>query len=133
MRFMHPIKELTEAHAGRLANIEPGREFALVLAECRPPETALIAAVARAALVDGRDEAEFAIIVGSAVGRKGLGHHMLGKIVEWARKKRLAAIFGHILADNYPMLALARGLGFRLRHLPPDFEVIEARLALRDH
>jgi hypothetical protein len=37
---------------------------------------------------------------------------------------------GEFLAENVAMIDLARHLGFRLRHLPEDRQIIEARLSL---
>jgi acetyltransferase len=39
-------------------------------------------------------------------------------------------VVGQVLADNAPMLAFVRSLGFRVQRSPEDDEVYEARLAL---
>jgi RimJ/RimL family protein N-acetyltransferase len=119
LRFMHPIKELTPAFADKLANIDPKREFALVLVENLHPDQALIAAVIRAYIDPSSNNAEFAIIVSHEVGHVGLGQYLLGKAIEWARKKRLDSIYGLVLPDNEPMLKLARKMGFR-REVPSE-------------
>lgn len=127
MRFMHPIRELTPRYAVQLASPDPEREFALVLVEAKPPEEAGIYAVARARIDDTGKAAEFAIIIGGDLKRHGLGRHLLGRTVEWCRKKRLDAIYGFILRDNRSMLRLARSLGFRLLETDSG-DVIEAKL-----
>ncbi|MFW5926465.1 MAG: N-acetyltransferase family protein [Wenzhouxiangella sp.] len=127
MRFMHPISELTPRYALQLATLDPEHEFALVLVEAKPPEEAAIHAVTRARIDESGEAAEFAIIVGGDLKRHGLGRLMLGRTVEWCRKKGLAAIYGFILRDNRPMLALTRSLGFRLLETETA-DVIEARL-----
>lgn len=127
MRFMHPIRELTPRYALQLASPDPEREFALVLVEAKPPEEAGIYAVTRARIDETGKAAEFAIIVGGDLKRHGLGRHLLGRTVEWCRKKHLDAIYGFILRDNRSMLKLARSLGFHL--LETDCgDVIEAKL-----
>lgn len=130
MRFMHPIKELTETYSRALATLDEDREFALVLVENLPPSEALIGAVARAAIDHSGREAEFAIIVGQELTRNGLGKHLMKKLIEWARKKRLDAIYGHVLQENWAMLKLADSLGFERYYNDEDNEVALVRLAL---
>jgi RimJ/RimL family protein N-acetyltransferase len=113
LRFMHPIKELSPAFSRRLASIDRQREFALVLVENLHPDQALIGAVIRAAIDDHGDKAEFAIIVGQEIAGHGLGRHLLGKAIDWARKKRLDSLYGLVLPENHRMLALARSMGFK--------------------
>jgi len=131
MRFMHPIKELTPQYAWKLAHIDPECEFALVLVEAKPPDQALIGAVVRVAMDEEDDQAEFAIIVGGDLKRQGLGRYLLTRAIEWARKKGIAMLYGLVLQDNEPMLALARSLGFS-RHPSRDGSgVVEVRKRLR--
>lgn len=111
-RFLHPIRELTDEAARSMASVDPSRGFALVAVEALPPGQALIGAVARAAIDEGSNEAEFALIVGREIGGFGLGRHLLGRVVEWCRKKRLDAVYGHVMSDNESMLNLARSCGF---------------------
>lgn len=127
MRFMHPIKELTPQYASKLATIDPDREFALVLVEAKPPETALIGAVVRVARDDDGNQAEFAIIVGGDLKRQQLGRYLLTRAIEWARKKGIGMLYGLVLEDNQAMLSLARSLGFS-RHPSSDGSgVVEVR------
>jgi RimJ/RimL family protein N-acetyltransferase len=129
LRFLHPIKELTVAYSNRLASINTEREFALVVVENAHPDVALIGAVARASIDATGREAEFAIIVGQEIGKHGLGHHLLSKLVEWTRKKGLAAIYGHVLRDNRPMLKLARNLNFQIIETEDDDDIYLIRRA----
>jgi acetyltransferase len=39
-------------------------------------------------------------------------------------------VVGQVLADNAPMLAFVRKLGFTVRRMPGDADVMEARLTL---
>lgn len=130
MRFMHPIKELTDSYSRKLATIDREREFALVLVENRHPSEARIGAVARTAIDRSGREAEFAIIVGHELTRMGLGRHLMKKLIEWARKKRLDAIYGLMLHENHAMLQLARSLGFERYYNFDDNEVALVRLKL---
>jgi RimJ/RimL family protein N-acetyltransferase len=130
MRFLHPIKELTESYSRKLATIDPDREFALILVESLPPAEALIGAVVRASVDRTGNEAEFAIIVGRELAQNGLGKHLMKKVIEWARKKRLDAIYGLVLHENTAMLKLADRLGFDRYYNDDDNEVALVRLKL---
>ena len=112
-RFLHAMTELTPEMAERLARPDTRREFALVAAEPLPPGEALVGAVARAALVDGTRDAEFAILVSHYIAGMGLGRHLMRRLVRWARGRRLERLYGDVLEHNQPMLALAQSLGFR--------------------
>ncbi|TVS12556.1 MAG: N-acetyltransferase [Wenzhouxiangella sp.] len=130
MRFMHPLKELTPAFARQLTRIDPERAFALVLVEAKPPEEALIGAVARVALDDDGREAEFAIVVGPDIRRFGLGRYLMKQLINWCREKRLEVLYGFILQENRPMQKLAEELGFEIGPTDEDTGVVLARLAL---
>ncbi len=115
-RFLHTMKELPAELAHKLANPDPKNEFALVAAEPLPPGDALVGAVARLAVEPGTRRGEFAILVSRYVAGMGLGRRMMGRLVRWARGKRLEQMHGEVLDSNQPMLALAHSLGFVRSH-----------------
>lgn len=123
-RFLHPITELTPEYARTLARIDRSNAFALVLVEALPPEEARIGAVARAVIDEGQRNAEFAIIVGRELGHFGLGSYLLGRIIEWSRKKGLDNLYGDVMIENHRMLRLARRLGFTFRLNPEDPQIV---------
>lgn len=118
LRFLHPMTELGEEAARRLATPDPVREFALVAAEPLPPGEALVGAVARAS-IEG-DAADFAILVARPLARLGLGAWMLRRLVQWARRRRLRSVRGDVLLENDAMLRLARSLGFTCAPVPGE-------------
>ena len=63
--------------------------------------------------------AEFALLVRRDCGRLGLGRLLLGALVDHARRRGIGRVWGVVLAENRPMLELARAMGFR-RQLDPD-------------
>ena len=130
MRFMHPLKELSPEYARQLTEIDPEWGFALVLVEAKPPDEALIGAVARTAVDDDGREAEFAIIVGPDLRGQGLGKYLMQNLIKWSRERKLRAIYGFILTENRPMLKLAESLGFRIGPSDDDMDVSLARLPL---
>lgn len=113
-RFLYAVKELTPEAAAKLTHPDPENEFALVVAEPAPPGEALIGAVARVAITPGTREAEFAILVSHFINGMGLGRHLMLRLVRWARRKKLALLYGDVLEHNTAMLGLARSVGFHL-------------------
>lgn len=111
-RYLYAKTELSPETAHRLTQPNPKSEFVLVAAEPYTPGDALVGAVARAAVLPGTRQAEFHILVSHYVAGMGLGRHMLRRLVRWAKGKRLERIFGDVLEDNEPMLALAKSLSF---------------------
>jgi acetyltransferase len=75
-------------------------------------------------------EGEFAVIVQPDIKGKGVASHLMHRLMEWARRRGLHEIAGHVLADNAPMLAFVRRLGFKLKRMPEEPDVMEARLIL---
>jgi RimJ/RimL family protein N-acetyltransferase len=128
MRFLHPMTELGEELARKLANPDPTREFALVAAEPLPPGEALVGAVARAS-IEG-DTADFAILVARPLARLGLGAWMLRRVVQWARRRRVRRICGDVLLENEPMLRLAQSLGFSRAPVPGEPGLLRVSLEL---
>ena len=60
----------------------------------------------------------------------GLASNLMHRLIDWARDRGLGEVVGQILSDNAPMLAFIRHLGFTVRRLPDEPEVMEARLVL---
>ena len=104
---------LDEATAARLSRPDPKTELVLVGAEPFPPGEAMIAGLARARIVPGTREAEYAILLGSYVAGLGLGRHLMQKLVKWSRGRYLDRLYGDTPGSNEPMLELAASMGFR--------------------
>lgn len=113
MRFLHSMSELGAEMAERLCRPDPQTEFALVAAEPYPPGEALVGAVARASIIPGTRDAEFAILVSHYIAGMGLGRVLMQRLARWSRGKRLDHLFGDVMENNVPMLGLAASLGFR--------------------
>lgn len=130
-RFLHPITELTPAHARELTDVDRARAFALVIAEALPPEKARIGAVARAVIDEGGKDSEFAVIVGREIGGFGLGAYLLQRIAEWSRKKGMRTLYGDVMVENQRMLRLARRLDFQFRMHPAEPQIVRIWRSLR--
>ncbi|WHZ11514.1 MAG: hypothetical protein OJF60_001953 [Burkholderiaceae bacterium] len=68
--------------------------------------------------------AEFGIAVADAWQGLGIGRRLLCMLIAAARMQGVTQLYGDVLRDNAPMLALARALGFTVQRHPND-----ARLA----
>jgi len=86
--------------------------------------------VSRLVIEPERRRGEFAVIVQADMKGKGLASHLMRRIIDWGRARNLSEIVGQVLADNAPMLAFIRRLGFTLHRAPEEPDVIEARLSL---
>lgn len=106
-RFMQHLRELPPGLLQRFTHVDPVRELALVaLADDE------IVAVGRYAPDAETQCAEFALVVADAVQGKGLGRHLLERLLAGARGAGYPCLSGRILDDNGEMLALALQLGF---------------------
>ncbi len=128
MRFFAPMKALPHDMAARLTQIDYDREMALILE--RPETKGDIIGVVRLAADPDGTRAEFAIIVRSDVKGNGIGAMMMKRIIDYARTRRIGAIFGDVLHENTRMLALCRELGFTIEEIHADAGIVRATLAL---
>ena len=81
-------------------------------------------------LVRDRDEGEFAIIVQPDAKGNGLARRLMERLIAWGRAQGMTAIVGQVLAENAPMLAFVRKLGFTVVRMPEEPDVVEARFKL---
>ncbi|HEY7580725.1 MAG TPA: GNAT family N-acetyltransferase [Acetobacteraceae bacterium] len=125
-RFFTAMRELSPEQMARLTQIDYDREMAFVAVREATGETV---GVARLVCEDER-EGEFAVIVQADMKGKGVARHLMQRLIEWARARGLSEIVGQVLADNAPMLAFVRHLGFRVQRGPEEPDVVEARLGL---
>ena len=126
-RFFAAVRELTPAQLDKFTRLDNDRDIALIAVREETGQTVAVARLAREAdpLV-----AEFAVIVQHDLQGRGLATHLLQRLFDWAPQHGVREVVGEILAENAVMIDLARHLGFRLRCLPEDQQIIEARLSL---
>jgi acetyltransferase len=73
-----------------------------------------ILGIARLSKMLGGKEAEFAMVIGDAWQRRGLGKELLGRLIHVARDEKVERVFGTIMTENLEMRRLAEKLGFKL-------------------
>jgi acetyltransferase len=125
-RFFTAMRELSPEQMARLTQIDYDREMAFLAIRESTGETVGVARL----VCENEREGEFAVIVQPDIKGKGVARHLMDRLIAWARTRGVAEIVGQILADNAPMLAFARRLGFHLQRVPGEPDVVEARLAL---
>ncbi len=126
-RFFSAMRELSPEQMARLTQVDYEREIAFVAVRDATGETV---GVARIVCEVGSPEGEFAVIVQPDMKGRGLARHLMQRLIDWARARGISAVVGQVLADNAPMLAFVRGLGFALHRMPQEDGVVEARLTL---
>jgi acetyltransferase len=128
-RFFSAMRELSAEQMARLTQIDYDREMAFIAVRESTGETV---GVARLVREPGERSAEFAVIVQSDMKGRGVAAHLMQRLIDWARTQGLRDIVGQVLADNAPMLAFVRHLGFKLRRMPEEPDVVEAKLVVGD-
>jgi acetyltransferase len=122
-RFFTALRTVTPEQMARLTQIDYEREMAFIAVRKRDEATVGVARLVRE--MDG-GRGEFAILIQPDMKGCGLARHLMARLVDWAHEQRIPEIVGQVLADNAPMLAFMRRLGFSLRHDPGEPDVVEA-------
>jgi acetyltransferase len=133
LRYMHPFKlDERTAHQRliRTCFVDYDREMALVAERSTGPGRREIVAVGRLSRDrDGRNGAEFALLVADPWQGKGVGRALLRRLVEVARRERMTRVYADVLCANVGMQHLCDQIGFAMDPLP-DAGVISAVLEL---
>jgi len=126
-RFFSAVRELSPEQLARLTQIDYDREMAFIAVREDHDDTVGVARLVCEA--DGRS-GEFAVIIQADMKGRGLGSHLLRRLIAWGRAEGLREVTGQVLADNAPMLAFVRRLGFSVHRMVEEPDVMEVRLAL---
>lgn len=111
MRFFSMVKKLSRESLIRLCHLDYDRDIALVAVE-RANGQECFCGVARFFMDPETHMAEFALVVGDAWQGKGLGRHLMQRLIAVARDKGVRELVGDVLAENHQMLQLVEELGF---------------------
>jgi RimJ/RimL family protein N-acetyltransferase len=129
MRFMRAVREPNVERVRRLLASFPADGMGLV---ATVPAADGIDIVGSAMFVvhGDRTRCEFATTVNAAFAGAGLARTLMSRLIDAARKRGLEEMEGIVLAENQPMLGLARRLGFTVIVDPDDRAVRICRLRL---
>jgi RimJ/RimL family protein N-acetyltransferase len=130
-RFMQHKKHISADVLERGVRPQPGRDFAFV---ATIPAADGFDIVGAAQYVHaGEDSArtcEFAITLADDWHGSGLARTLLASLVRRARRDGYKTMEGWVIADNAPMIALARKLHFTVESVPGDFAMVHLQRAL---
>lgn len=131
-RFLQHKKHLDPAALDRGVHPRPGRDHAFV-AEVPAGDGFEIVGAAQYVFADEDDPSccEFAITIAEDWRGSGLARELLASLVRRARRDGYATMIGLVLADNAPMLGLARRLGFKVERDGDDGAVVRVVRRLR--
>jgi acetyltransferase len=128
MRFFGLVRTLSRDSLIRLCHLDYDRELALVAID-EQGTSPRIAGVSRYYLRPETGDAEFAVVIGDAWQRRGLGTQLMQRLIAIARESGVKRLVGQILAENSLMLQLVGRLGFRVEPTK-DASVVRAVLDL---
>ncbi len=129
LRFFMARREVSHSELARYSQIDYDREMTFIALE-QPSNGSPMLGEVRAVADPDNLRAEFAIQVGSAWQRHGLGALLMDKLLRYLRERGTAEVVGECLIENTGMAKLARRAGFSV--LPgPSADVWSLRLVLR--
>ncbi|HEU0203360.1 MAG TPA: GNAT family N-acetyltransferase [Burkholderiaceae bacterium] len=131
-RFQFAVSELPPAVLARLTRFDPGHELALIATVTEDGREIAVGEARYVAVEDRPDQREFALLVADSMQGLGLGRRLMRELLQRAQRGGVERIYGDVLADNEPMLALGRKLGFSARPHPTDGRLVRLHKVLRD-
>lgn len=126
-RFFHTLTELPAPVASAMCDIDPETTVSLVATDLNGLE---IRGEARVHIDAVTESAEFALAIDPKFTGKGLGRELLSRLIAECRNRHLLEVWGETQSDNSGMLALAKGLGFRLQREKDDAALVRMQLSL---
>lgn len=133
MRYFHLTsldQRVRHERLARLCTVDPAIEAAIVAERDGEDGAPRIVGVGRLTRADASGAAEIAFLVADEMQGQGLGSELLRRLCDYARQIGVRRLVGEILAENDPMLAVARRAGFTIGRVPGDAQVYRAELAL---
>lgn len=128
LRFFIYLRHFSHDMAARMTQIDYDRELALVIQPRDRADT--LFGIATLIADPDNARAEFAVLIDGAHAAQGLGRHLLQQLLQWARERGVRSVFGEVLAENGPMLGLARKLGMTVRPMMDDPGCMHVEVAL---
>ncbi|MDP4022736.1 GNAT family N-acetyltransferase [Methylobacterium sp. NEAU 140] len=130
MRFFGPVRAFSHAFLARLTQLDYARAIAFVAVEVGADGAERMLGAVRLHADANRDSGEYAIGVGRDARGTGLAYALMRLMIDWARFEGIGRVEGSVLAENRPMLAVCRRLGFAQSRDPDDPGLVMVRLDL---
>lgn len=127
LRFFNNFKQLSPSLLGRLTQLDYDREMEFVLFSGEGGEAEIIGSVGSFSLPGG-EEAEFAMMVSSDYQGLGLGHQLMGRMIEYTKKRGVRRLYCHVLDENVRFVDVAKDFGFKV--VSRDADVVRLELEL---
>jgi acetyltransferase len=121
-------QRITRTRLALTCRVDPAIGLALVAVH-EGDETEVVA-LGRLTRTAPPEAAEIALLVRDDWQGRGLGSALMGRLVAEAHAVGVRRVYGDMLADNDPMLALVRRAGFTVRPVPGDASVLRAERLL---
>ncbi|HWE15079.1 MAG TPA: GNAT family N-acetyltransferase [Solirubrobacteraceae bacterium] len=129
-RFMSAKPSLTVSDAHYLVDIDGRNHYALVATVAGPAGEAIVGVARYIRLAGDAEAAEFAIVVGDAWQRHGLGGELLGRLADAAVTRGVKRFCATILADNIAIRHLIEGLAAGSVSLRREGSLLEVEFPL---
>jgi len=126
-RFFSMVRALSQDQIARMTQVDYDREMAFIAVCEATNETVGVCRLVREPYTDS---GEFAVVVEPGMKGRGLARRLMQRVMDWARSQGMTSITGQVLSENAPMLAFMRRLGFTIRRMPEEPEVVEASIDL---
>ncbi len=126
-RFMQSLEQLTPLMLARFTQIDYDREMALIAVVKEGKEDSRIIGVVRYVSNPDHHSCEFALAVSDDYQRKGIGRHLMQRLMVVAHDRGIEVMEGEVLSANSKMLKLMERIGFRLVHNSEEPDVVQVR------
>ena len=126
-RFFSMVRALSQEQIARMTQVDYDREMAFIAVREATGETVGVCRLVREPYTES---GEFAVVVEPGMKGRGLARHLMQRTMDWARSQGMTSITGQVLSENAPMLAFMRRMGFTIRRMPEEPEVVEASIEL---
>lgn len=130
-RMLYKVPELTPAMAASYCSPDPDRDYVVVVEGRDELDGEILGGARLTGLKDGK-AAQISVSLRPEAERKGIGKAVLKMLLRVAQEKGVQSVWGIIVTDNKPMMALARSLGFSFAANPEDPSENIVRLDLKD-
>ena len=130
LRFFGPVRAFSHAFLARLTQLDYARAIAFVATEVDPEGRERMLGAVRLHADANHESGEYAIAVGRDARGTGLAFALMRLMIDWARSEGVGQVEGLVLAENRPMLAVCRRLGFVQERDPEDPGLVKVKLEL---